>query len=517
VLLVALMLFGAQPSSAELKPQASRLKPIAAALAAAVLGCLLLTKSRSGWAGVLVGCGGLVATALRHRFLTPRRLLLGAAAIAALVVGAIFARGLDREVLTETGKSLGYRLQYWRSSLGMIQDHPWFGCGPGNFQDYYTAYKLPEASEEIRDPHNFVLELAATAGIPAALAILAVLVVFLRDVWRAERRPEAAPSTEPFAFAADMAAERWMAGGAMVGLILALAIGALVALPFDLERLAIVGVTGAATWVLLGSWRRAGTLRPAWVAMAVVAMAVHHLAAGGINFPGVSGSLWLLLALGSRAATLTENVKEQVSPWRKTAPIAALALASVAGVACFQTGYRPVLREAALVDEISELMLREPASAARQHDLIEAAALADPLASEPYRLLAREAFEKWMQRQSAATKERFDGAVSALLKSQPRSNTNWLEVGQWLAAMYERSHNPADARSAVAAATRAVELYPNSASNRAALAEILSSTGDKPSAITEAKEALRLDEITPHLDKKLKPDVRERMRRTIGN
>ncbi len=52
----------------------------------------------------------------------------------------------------------------------MIADHPWLGCGPGNFQDFYTQYKLPEASEEIADPHNFLLEIWATAGTPAATA-----------------------------------------------------------------------------------------------------------------------------------------------------------------------------------------------------------------------------------------------------------------------------------------------------------------------------------------------------------
>ena len=58
----------------------------------------------------------------------------------------------------------------------MIHDHPWLGCGPGNFGDYYTQYKLPIASEEIKDPHNFLFEVAANAGLPALLA--------LRPCWR---------------------------------------------------------------------------------------------------------------------------------------------------------------------------------------------------------------------------------------------------------------------------------------------------------------------------------------------
>ena len=76
------------------------------------------------------------------------------------------ARG-PRACSRRASKSFGYRLQYWQSSLQMIADHPLVGCGPGNFQNVYTQYKLPEASEEVADPHNFLLEIWATAGTPA--------------------------------------------------------------------------------------------------------------------------------------------------------------------------------------------------------------------------------------------------------------------------------------------------------------------------------------------------------------
>ena len=49
----------------------------------------------------------------------------------------------------------------------MIADHPLFGIGPGQFQQFYARYKLPEASETIADPHNFLLEIWSTAGTPA--------------------------------------------------------------------------------------------------------------------------------------------------------------------------------------------------------------------------------------------------------------------------------------------------------------------------------------------------------------
>ncbi|MHC4179152.1 MAG: O-antigen ligase family protein, partial [Planctomycetota bacterium] len=154
-----------------------------------IAACLLLTKSRSGWLAFLFGMFLLLVWlgwSLLHRMRGAGRGWRLPAAVVAfgviiLAVGVCVAvslgmatGALDREVLSEASKSLGYRVQYWRSSLRMIGDHPLVGCGPGNFQNAYTAYKLPEASEEVADPHNFLLEVWATAGTPAMLALLAV-------------------------------------------------------------------------------------------------------------------------------------------------------------------------------------------------------------------------------------------------------------------------------------------------------------------------------------------------------
>ena len=107
------------------------------------------------------------------------------AAILLLVAAAATAWTLTRPQnsarLAKAVKSFGFRVQYWQATAGLIADHPLLGCGPGNFQDAYTAYKLPEASEEVADPHNFLLEVWATAGTPAMLAMLAMLACFFRD------------------------------------------------------------------------------------------------------------------------------------------------------------------------------------------------------------------------------------------------------------------------------------------------------------------------------------------------
>ena len=55
----------------------------------------------------------------------------------------------------------------------------WWGVGPGNFASPYLKYKLPQSSEEILDPHNLFLEVWATAGFWALLALAGALALGL--------------------------------------------------------------------------------------------------------------------------------------------------------------------------------------------------------------------------------------------------------------------------------------------------------------------------------------------------
>jgi hypothetical protein len=137
----------------------------AAACCLALAFCLLLTKSRTAVLATGVGCAALGWEYLRSGRRVDWRIPLAVLALFAItIVGAAVAGAFDWLVLSEAPKSLLYRFEYWQATLQMIADHPWLGCGPGNFQQYYTLYKLPEASETIADPHNFLLEVWATVG-----------------------------------------------------------------------------------------------------------------------------------------------------------------------------------------------------------------------------------------------------------------------------------------------------------------------------------------------------------------
>jgi hypothetical protein len=67
----------------------------------------------------------------------------------------------------------------------------------------------------------------------------------------------------------------------------------------------------------------------------------------------------------------------------------------------------------------------------------------------------------------------------------------------------------------VRAARRAAQLYPTSPATRAELARASAEIGMHGDAVTEAEMALRLDGLTPHLDKKLPEPVARELKAKI--
>ena len=69
---------------------------------------------------------------------------------------------------------------------------------------------------------------------------------------------------------------------------------------------------------------------------------------------------------------------------------------------------------------------------------------------------------------------------------------------------------------AVGAYRQAAWLYPNSAVYRAKWAEACRAFGDQPAFRREAQLALQLDQATPHAEKRLPADLRDRLSHHLG-
>src|SRR5687768_7895679 len=71
--------------------------------------------------------------------------------------------------------SLHFRWRYWVAAERVFETRPLLGVGWGNFGNYYTAHRLPEASEEVRDPHNLLVRAFVELGIVGGVLLIAWL------------------------------------------------------------------------------------------------------------------------------------------------------------------------------------------------------------------------------------------------------------------------------------------------------------------------------------------------------
>jgi len=392
----------------------------AAACALSVATCLFLTGSRTGCVAAILGLSLLAMAWRKER--TGRigwKLPVGIAALGAiLLAGVLVAGGRDGDVLSLASKSLGYRVQYWRSTLEMIADHPVVGCGPGNFQDTYTRYMLPEASEEIADPHNFLMEVWATAGTPALVALLAVLsclaVAFAHDRWRLHAEPS------PYArgSGSEVDATPHVIGGALAGFLLSILVGQMGTAPPGIV-VVILGLPLAAVAVaLLWPWIDDGPMSPVVPAIGVVVVLTNLLAAGAMGFPGVGGTLWLLAAL---SLNLAETSRPRTHP--RMVALAGLGVMMALALTCSSSAFKPVLTSQAAMR-----LAEEDERNAVEH--LKAAAVADPLSADPWRQLAGHAFNRWLQRPSPQALDDFETAMKTALELAPNSASTWRMLGE---------------------------------------------------------------------------------------
>jgi O-antigen ligase len=506
---------------------------LAAVPALALLVCLLLTKSRSAYIGLAVGLAMLVARQWRRA--SPRSMALAVLAVVVVVAGLVAVglatRRLDREVLTESGKSLRFRRQYWVGAWGVIAESPrafWLGRGPGNFGGPYLLHKLPDASEDVVDPHNLVLEVWATAGAPAALALLTALALAFRNllgpaVPTATKVPDSDPSPLVNDPAPPPSRARWLLVSAGAGWLMVVLVGVDTGLgnPGFFTRWMILGFAWIMA-VLFGSllWRSLD-VPAAGLGAGAVALVVNLLAAGGIGISAVSLMLWMLIALGLNLRDDRNCSRLRLAGGRLTAFALAAVWAALLGT--FQGAVGPFWESEAAIREAEAWLNHKPPDFKRAQDAFDRAIRADQYSARPWLGLAYLEFEHWQSRGAKATDLLWKRVPVLLLKavSPKRNTTAWhlhrdrALVSRDLLARLGDSLSPADAltlKGNIIEATRtAARLNPTNALLQAQLAFASADIGMNPDAVHAAREALRLDRITPHADRKLPADVHKRL------
>ncbi|WP_406696949.1 O-antigen ligase family protein [Singulisphaera sp. Ch08] len=507
---------------------------LAAAPTLVVLVCLILTKSRSAYVGLAVG---LLALAWCERRRASKKTLLLTALGGLIVVGSLVTAGLatgklDRQVLTESTKSLRYRWEYWVGAWRVITERRevfWGGRGPGNFTAPYLRLKLPEASEEIFDPHNLVLEVWSTAGAVAMAALVLGLTIAFWNMIRPVPAPVDLPAEDHSRPRSDLEwssdpprRSNWLLVCAGGGWILASIVGELNPFEGDMpNRWLILGL--AWVWAVLFGlqvWRRVPITAVGFGAGAL-AITINLLAAGGIGIPGVSLMLWTLIALG---LNLRDDRRcGQVREWGGRYLGFALALVWAALLGTFVGAIQPFWRSEAQIAVANSALSANPPRFEVAEAAYKEAYATDKYSARPWLGLAFEKFREWESRGAKPEDQRWKTIPASMLEAvaAPRNQNSWTlhyeraKVTRQLLSRLGDSLKPGELMlyrgNIVEATRRASRLYPSNATLHAELALASAEIGMFLEAASEGEEALRYDGLTPHADKKLAPPLRKQI------
>ena len=513
--------------------------------------CLLLTKSRTAWIGFFAGLAFGIVQAGYLR-LTSRRILGLFAVVVVLAVsvwGLIQAGGLDRQVLTEAPKSLQYRLQYWQATLRLLADHPIWGVGPGQFRNLYLQYKLPEASEEIADPHNLLLDVAANGGLIGLFGLSAcILLLLIQSGHRnsstidAVSGPQAANASKLFGLLGLLIWIGLFVSGFDDRLLVLLP--AMLAVSWCLNRFISAATatsprnaanpkgtrtTGAA---IKESTKPtvldpAASLRPvldtapvtnrAFVIGAAIALTIHLLGAGGIEMPAIS-LLWLSLVAAAKATDAQHTVQNR--PGNFLPALGRMLAPSLVLVALIFSAILPNQRSQGLLSAGDRSIQRGDSGAAAQQYL--ESANADPFWAEPWRRRAELAFQS-AQTSRFQSNETFLKAVNLLQESlnhDPFGHQDERKLSGWWKSKWEMSGDQHDLEEAVTQLQAVSRKYPTNALFLAELALLLNSKGDLEAAREMATRSLAQDEINHrwnHLDRYLPDSIRQQTQGLAGN
>lgn len=355
---------------------------IMAAATAVLLGALSVTGSRSGVLAVAIMSMVLVAHAFAREWLGARRRIVVAISGAVILLVGVAVVAIDDDSWSQAPATLQLRSQYWRATLAMVADHPWFGVGPGNFQLVYQAYRDVTAHELIAEPHNFLFETLACGGWIGASLLIAMLIVAASS-FRSSLKPLAATSIET---AIPSKWIPWSTGaGGLIGLLWVWYDGMRQGfLPdFDAHQwavpLAIATIFGWFIWVKPNQveidFKRVG-----WIATCTGLL--HLSFSGGWTVPGVAMLLacFAAMALPSVEATTKNTETAEHQRLNSLGAIVAIVLVSLVWF-LFDFSFRPVKQTDQAMKQAERVLYRNQAGMAK--NILQSALATDPLAADP--------------------------------------------------------------------------------------------------------------------------------------
>lgn len=468
---------------------------------------LWLTNSRTAWAGLAVGLTGMLASSLRCKpgcGWLPRVWALGTGTAAVGVVLYGILGDWQNTALPGPLKSLVYRFQYWRGTWRFLQDDWLLGSGLGQFRGHYVAHKLPEASEDIADPHNLWLDAWSNGGLIALIGLAVFFLAVVRPICN-----RAADDDAPPLLSKRPSWDAVLVGGAAAGMTLAFLGPFLLLSEWNDSPLVLTFVWAS----LMGAASVAGVVpvavRPAALrtitSLAAMLLGFHLVGAGGIGLPAVVQTLFLL-AVATLPPT-QRGTPTGIAIWRQRAIGGGFVLCACSSLAFVAIPVQSAGISLDAGDRSVSQGRRDFAGRAYRE-----AAAAAPRWVEPWLRIASLEEQSWK-----ATDHRndalFDASVEALDDAWRRYRGSYLIARQASRLWSERAAVTAaakDRQRAVEWAQRAVSASPTNALLQADLALAQSAAGDQAAAAEAARRALvqqQINEKQGHVDRYLPPEL----------
>jgi hypothetical protein len=477
---------------------------------AGVIGPLIhFTQCRAAYATPVLSAGCLAFIGWKQRWLAEHAKAAFFATAAAIVAGfaAIASFGIVRGNLIHS--SLTFRWWYWIGSARIVRAHPLLGVGWGNFGPSYLGVRLPIASEEIVDPHNFIIRFFTELGVIGG----AMLLVWL--VWTAWKMTAGADS--------DDATPANGAGGwswwVLTPPIVAIVINLLASVDFSQASAFIVSeLTNRVYWLAamavgmgLALLRREPAARgqivlglePAPALWAVRGMLVglgfflvHNLIEFGIFEPGPMLLVALLagsvLGLRLRAGAYDPGLPGKGYAGYSARRIAVLSAAACGWIAAAVALVAPVVGAEGSAEHADDLI--RSSRPAEAQAALESAATQCPYNAEYLLRAAR-----------AALMRRSPDVAEAMALSRRATAVDPLFVDSYLM----RAHlellppaSPASVETAIADYRRALAIDPNNVQMHLELSNLLTKIGQEADARREFETALKLNHALERGDPK---------------
>jgi tetratricopeptide (TPR) repeat protein len=452
--------------------------------AALIASALALSQSKGAILSTLLVGGIISLWALRRRWAAYRSWVVAGMVILAGAGVALGTTSAGRELVAKPFRSFALRLDYWRATWAMIRDHFWLGVGPGSFGRFYPHYVLKTAWERIKDPHNLFLEMWATAGVFAFVALVVAVLAFF---WRVRSAASASQldigkptdaEEENSGFGGRTPWEYYLGG--MAGLLIGFMVRASGIESKD--EILLEGLT-AGLRALVWFAALALYLYVPWTAQArrialtagVVALLLNLLVSGGIEMPSVAQSLWVVAALALNAGGDRDWFPQ--GGWLSR--VLPLPLALAAAFAYFLMVFLPVTTAA---DALRQAQRNQPRFAelrARTETLLEpecmttlgACPVAGFPANVPWKALEHARTQipaalsiKSVNRSRAADflRKQIIGPVYQALEADPTDANLYTEQARWYQEWWMLQGGDQTAREAIHFAERAQALDPES-------------------------------------------------------